>query len=461
MTTTRRALDAARKLFRPTAALVAAALLSVGAATPASADSDTLSGVYGRAGNVASVDAFSDWRKDDVQIVTDFVEGTSWATISDPTWLVKRWRPTGYKVAYTVPMLPKTGGTLQSGARGDYNVHFKKLAEVLVAHGEGDAILRIGWEMNGTWYSWSAVKDPAAYVSYWRQVVSTMRSVPGAQFRFDWSPNPGEGTKGFDKTKAYPGDAYVDIIGSSLYDQSWGHDPDQRAERWNYLVTQKGGLQWSVDFAKAHGKTNGFGEWGLSYRCDGNGGNDDPYFIQKVSEWIASHDYEYETYFDHTESGNCGRVHSVTSGPFPESRTAYLRYFGSTAAAAPAPAPNPVAAPAPATTGTVDASTVRVSWNADRTRDIDLAWHGVDGNVYVFAEPGFAVDRVRFYLDDPDMNGAPLSTEGIAPFDLKGGGSRRATAWDASALPDGRHTLTVAFDTPTGTRVAQVPFFAS
>ena len=63
--------------------------------------------------------------------------------------------------------------------------------------GEGDAILRLGWEFNGTWYPWSVTNrtDAAHFVGYFRHIVSTMRAVPGADFRFVWNADVGTRTR--------------------------------------------------------------------------------------------------------------------------------------------------------------------------------------------------------------------------------------------------------------------------
>ena len=60
---------------------------------------------------------------------------------------------------------------------------------------------------------WNANSDPASYATYWRHIVTAMRSVPGANFRFDWNPNIGVGDGGLALEKAWPGDAYVDYLG--------------------------------------------------------------------------------------------------------------------------------------------------------------------------------------------------------------------------------------------------------
>src|SRR5207247_2060584 len=133
---------------------------------------------------------------------------------------------------------------------------------------------------------WSAACSPADVVAYWRQIVTTMRaSAPG--LRFDWCPTLGLGALPTDQ--AWPGDAYVDYVGSDVYDQAWepgGGSIPNAADRWNNLLTQPYGLNWLAEFAAAHGKQITLPEWGLIDRADGHGGGDNPLFIRQMHRWI-------------------------------------------------------------------------------------------------------------------------------------------------------------------------------
>ena len=82
-------------------------------------------------------------------------------------------------------------GTLAAGATGAYNAHFVTLARTLMAAGESDAYLRLGWEFDGTWTAWKATtpSSEANYAAYFRQIVTAIRSVPGEHFRFVWNPD--------------------------------------------------------------------------------------------------------------------------------------------------------------------------------------------------------------------------------------------------------------------------------
>ena len=95
-------------------------------------------------------------------------------------------------------------------------------------------------------------------------------------------------------TSAYPGDAYVDIIGLDVYDKgipvAWNSatkswvDPDRRVE-----LGRCTNLRFQRDFAIAHGKQVSYPEWGLSgvNATDDLGvGGDNPTFIQGMYDWM-------------------------------------------------------------------------------------------------------------------------------------------------------------------------------
>ena len=54
-----------------------------------------------------------------------------------------------------------------------------------------------------------------------------------------------------------------------------------------------------------------------------------------------------------------------------------------------------------------------------------------------------AISDVVFYMDDPQMSGAPLHRESIAPWDMMGENPDSiAHPFDASKLEPGQHTIT-------------------
>lgn len=177
---------------------------------------------------------------------------------------------------------------LRQGAAGHFDHHFRALAERLVALNVPDTVLVLGWEMNGTTYTHRCGPDPKAWKSYWNRIVTTMRSVPGQKFRFDFTPSRGQDAVPW--TQCYPGDDTVDIIGMDTYDQPRGMSFDEQ-------VKEPYGLQAQVDFAKSHNKPISYPEWGL-FR---NGDNAE--YMRRMLAWMDLHKPLYNTLTDYCPHG--------------------------------------------------------------------------------------------------------------------------------------------------------------
>mgnify|MGYP002622500653 CR=1 FL=1 len=89
-----------------------------------------------------------------------------------------------------------------------------------------------------------------------------------------------------------------------------------------------------------------------------------------------------------------------------------------------------------------DNFTIAYSKSSNRSAPIPLNGAAVDGDIYVFTTPNESVDRVRFYLNDPNRTGSPFKTENNAPFDLRGGSVSTANPFNTNSLTDGLNTIT-------------------
>ncbi len=299
-------------------------------------------GVYAGAGDPAAVADFERHIGRPVSLVHDSFAKETWSAIESPQWWTSTWGASAYesRMMFTVPMLPDSGGSLAAGAAGDYDAHFVTLAQRLVEGGQANAILRLGHEFNGDWYRWSigVANGAGDYAAYWRRIVTAMRSVAGAQFRFDWTANSGSSWSGgqpLDAAAAYPGDAYVDFIGLDQFDHSWIDDRADPAARWREYLDQPFGLRWHTTFASVHGKPMTFGEWGLAQRADGYGGGDSPEFVTRMYEWIRDNDVAYHAYFNYADANIDARLFG---GLFPNASARFIELFGTTAPPPPPPA---------------------------------------------------------------------------------------------------------------------------
>jgi hypothetical protein len=189
-----------------------------------------------------------------------------------------------------------TSSTLVAAAAGALNPEFYDLGPLLVQDGLGNTIIDLGREMNGAWYEWSQHRapptEPNAFILAWRQIVTTMRSVPGQHFKFLWTIYMAYSSV----AESWPGSAYVDYIGSDVFDWYGGINNAYPTTttgvldhqwKWGQILTwQPGGLNWMAQFSLATGKPILIPEWGLDFHADG--GQDDPLFITNMMAWLKA-----------------------------------------------------------------------------------------------------------------------------------------------------------------------------
>jgi len=292
-------------------------------------------GVYSGPANTSGLTAFDAATGSSAKIASDFLPSNSGWTGMDGaggslSWLTGAWAGKGYTLSLGVPVIPTSSsgaavGTLAAGATGAYNSYFVTLAQTLVAAGEGNTYLRLGWEFDGNWYpSWDA-DTPAAeanFAAYFRQIVTAMRSVAGESFRFVWNPDVGAFTEsGYNVELAYPGSAYVNDIGLDAYDQSW-FTPLTATNAWNQTVSPALGA--AKAFAAQEGEPLAICEWGVVTTANGLG--DDPLYINNFAAFMKNpaNDVAYESYFNYNGTSNS----ILTGGATPNSLAAFKADFG-------------------------------------------------------------------------------------------------------------------------------------
>jgi hypothetical protein len=190
-----------------------------------------------------------------------------------------------------------SSSALVAAAAGADNQQFYQLGELLVRDGLANTIINLSREMNGSWYAWSEQRappsEPDAFILAWRQVVKTMRSVPGEHFKFLWTIYPGAATV----AECWPGSAYVDYVGTDIFDWyggpkgSYPHTASGALDwtlHWQHTLTATpGGLDWIAQFSKLTGKPIIIPEWGLDFHTFG--GQDDTYFLTHMMAWMKAH----------------------------------------------------------------------------------------------------------------------------------------------------------------------------
>jgi Glycosyl hydrolase family 26 len=309
-----------------------------------------------------------------IKYAEDFIDATSWSKISDP-WQLSAWKGSPFTMVWGVPMLPCGGPATQCKTNvADYNEvadggadgYYKTLAQNLVAAGFGSSYIRLGWEFNASWMGWSVCNSSGTGLDSWagdfvpayQNIVNSMRSVSGANFKFIWNPlvSSNASCPGGNLESFYPGDKYVDAVALDVYD-GLSQTTTSDAARWTDLVNgvnagdwtsiapeavsgkkYKGyGLNWLTAFGKEHDKEIAIPEWGLdnssTQGADSSstpgGGGDDAYFVTHMADWIKANATGPAIFWNYDKDGNLALdIPSETNGGTPAATAAFKAAFG-------------------------------------------------------------------------------------------------------------------------------------
>lgn len=259
------------------------------------------SGLAWSSGAYGDEDGFAAWRGRPLDNTTIWPNRRTWQEISHPDiYGAVRTTPPEVMLTLGLAMLPDpaNGASFAQCAAGAYDQYYRTYGSELVRLGRGNSVVRLGWEANGDWYSWSVGSDVGNYKTCFRRQVAAIRST-SPRVRIDWNMNK-DSHMAVSVAQAYPGDDVVDIVGVDFYDM-WPAYPDRAAWIADYWSTQKGGprgLGTWLAFAKQHGKPLSVPEWGTTPTDEGGG--DHPIYIQAMQEFFTAHadNIAYETYFN-------------------------------------------------------------------------------------------------------------------------------------------------------------------
>ncbi|HTZ10323.1 MAG TPA: glycosyl hydrolase, partial [Acidimicrobiales bacterium] len=298
---------------------------TTGTASPVNARSVTL-GDYAGESDPSGVAAFAAATGTHPVLATDYLDKTDGWAAMDSASNIPAWSHSPYRLVLGIPIIPGTG-TLAQGATGAYDQYFTVLARNLIADDEGNAILRLGWEFNGNWFPWSVATaaDAADFAAYWRQIVTTIRAVPGQHFQFLWNPNAPSPTP-YTPDQAYPGDAYVDYVGTDVYDNYFGDGAFLPSVGWENQLQQQWGLDWLESFAAQHHKPIAIPEWSDEYRDDNLGFGDDPSFIDHMAAWFVSAKVAFADVWCYDSSATYRN--NLLDGTFPKALAEFKLDFG-------------------------------------------------------------------------------------------------------------------------------------
>jgi len=274
------------------------------------------SGVYTPGGTPAQYNAFGAWRGSKVDVAVMWTERQNWDQMINPSWVFRTWSGNATTKVLGIPPIPEgDGSTMAACAKGAYDKKWAQFGKNIKAAGMDDeTIIRLGWEMNGNWYKWSA-SNPAQFKACWKHVVSSAEKA-APKLRWDWTVNRGAGQSVKDARKAYPGNKYVDIVGVDSYDMWPGATS---AAAWNNQLNGAYGLKFWMKFAKAHGKKLSVPEWGVypGTAQKGHNGGDNAFYIKKMNGFFKANakNIAYEAYFNENASYYAGSIYGYGQNP--------------------------------------------------------------------------------------------------------------------------------------------------
>ena len=323
-------------------------------------------GIYDGKSSPSGIETAASWlgSSGSIKYAQDFIDATDWAHISDP-WQLPNWKGSPYTMIWGVPMVPCGGPSTQCATNvSDYDLvasggadgYFKTLAQNLVSAGFGSSYIRLGWEFNASWMGWSTCNQDGSGPTSWlsdfvpafRNIVTSMRSVSGADFKFIWNPlvSSNVSCPGGNLEKFYPGDKYVDQVALDIYD-GVGQVVKSDSERWADLVNgvngghwtssipsaingqkfQGYGLTWLAAFGKEHTKEVGIPEWGLDTASQEAGGGDDGYFVTQMANWIKADATGPAIFWNYADGDIPLDIPNYTSADSPAATAAFKAAF--------------------------------------------------------------------------------------------------------------------------------------
>ena len=204
-------------------------------------------------------------------------------------------------------------------AEGNFNSYATQFGTTLVHAGLENSVLRLGPEMNGMWendFIGFTGLEQRLWASCFANEVTAVRRAVGEHFLIDWNPNAC--VENIPYSHYYPGNAYVDILGLDLFDESC--IAPQTPYSFKQLANEPVSLTGFEAFAAAKKKPMSLPEWALSATPV----KDDPNYINGIGSTFANRDFAFEDYFDFQ------RPRPLLGPSTPLSLVAFQKWFSTT-----------------------------------------------------------------------------------------------------------------------------------
>lgn len=145
-----------------------------------------------------------------------------------------------------LPTLDPKQPRLSNIINGEFDSYIDAFADKLKAYND-TMVVRLMHEFDGDWYAWSISQnneDPALFIQAFRHIVNRCRARGANKVKWMWCmnalPNPNRAYNW--AVNAYPGDQYVDIVATDIYNHPQIGIPDWKsfkyavAESYYYLA---------------------------------------------------------------------------------------------------------------------------------------------------------------------------------------------------------------------------------
>ncbi|MFO1242482.1 MAG: glycosyl hydrolase [Rickettsiales bacterium] len=203
------------------------------------------------------------------------------------------------------------GAGLSKCAAGLFNDYFKAFGSSMKAQGVTSMIIRPGWEFTLQGWPWgtnNVLEKSVAYRGCFRNFVASVQAVyPENKFIYEW--NFHQDGKPEAIQAAWPGNEFVDVVATDVYDAFYSSDAACRASgdcRWERRTQPV--LNKLKSFADSVGKPIGISEWAIwsSLPPDTRGGGDNATFIRNLCTWVKddANKVLYYSYFDELADGD-------------------------------------------------------------------------------------------------------------------------------------------------------------
>jgi hypothetical protein len=184
------------------------------------------------------VNTYLQWGTDGTP-VAKALPGAGYQTLLDNGYTpILTWEPQfkGY------PPLDPVQPRLDNIINGDYNNYLDNFADKMKTYSD-TIIIRFMHEFDGDWYPWCISQnggDPAKFVLAFQKVVQRFKARGATRVKWMWCPNNSSTPNASYNwiVQAYPGDSFVDIVATDLYNAHYPASlPWWRSFRWQLAET--------------------------------------------------------------------------------------------------------------------------------------------------------------------------------------------------------------------------------